>query len=285
MTKPYPAAAAKAIARLLKNGNILSRMTRSLQRTFFRQLADSTQMLQAIEHLPGTLFMVKNLESRYIYMSRALREAINLPPGQEVVGKTDFDLFPKIIAENFRQNDLLVFRHGKPLVNEVHATGFFAHAPKWSFSSKYPLHDRAGKIIGLITINRPYSDVMGRESELNRLLPALEHVFRHYAEPITIGQLARLCSFSQSHFMRIFRERMKMTAQVFIEQVRMFHALDAIKNTAQPIARIAQDNGFYDHSSFVKRFKKFTGITPLVTRRTHQAQVNVDRAIVLPKPG
>ena len=83
-----------------------------LQQDFFAQVADTAQLLQALEHLPGALFMVKNLDSRHIYMSRALRDVINLPPGQEVVGKTDFDLFPKIIAESFRQNDLLFFRHG-----------------------------------------------------------------------------------------------------------------------------------------------------------------------------
>ena len=253
-----------------------------LQTAFFQDVAESTQLLQALEHLPGALFMVKNLDSRYLYMSRALRDAINLPPGQEVVGKTDFDLFPKIIAESFRQNDLLVFKHGKPLVNEVHATGFFAHAPKWTFSSKYPLHNRAGKVIGLITINRPYTEVMGLDAELNRLLPAIEHVFRHYAEAVTIATLAKLCSLSESHFMRVFRQGMKMTAQVFVEQVRMFHAIDAIKHTAHSIARIAQDNGFYDHSAFVKRFKKFTGTTPLRYRREEHAQLKADRAIALP---
>ena len=41
-------------------------MKQRLQQTFFRQLADSTQLLQALELLPGALFMVKNLESRYI---------------------------------------------------------------------------------------------------------------------------------------------------------------------------------------------------------------------------
>ena len=259
-----------------------------LQTDFFKEMADTTQLLQALEHLPGALFMIKNLDSRYIYMSRALRDAINLPPGQEVVGKTDFDLFPKIVAESFRQNDLLVFKHGRPLVNEVHATGFFAHTPKWTFSSKYPLHDRDGKTIGLITINRPYSEVMGRDSELNRLLPAIEHVFRHYAEPITIGTLAKLCSFSESHFMRIFRQSMKMTAQAFVEQVRMFHAIDTIKHTAHAIARIALDSGFYDHSSFVKRFKLFTGTTPMRYRQDHQATLKANRAIALPpkiRPG
>ena len=253
-----------------------------LQTAFFNEVADTTQLLQALEHLPGALFMVKNLDSRYIYMSRALREAINLPLGQEVLGKTDFDLFPKIIAQSFRQNDLLVFKHGKPLVNEVHATGFFAHAPQWTFSSKYPLHNRAGKIVGLITINELYNDVMGHDAELNRLLPAIEHVFRNYADAITIATLARLCSLSESQFMRVFRQGMKMTAQVFVEQVRMFHAIDAIKHTAHSIGRIAQDNGFYDHSAFVKRFKKFTGTTPLTYRRDQQTKLKAEPAIALP---
>ena len=243
------------------------------------------QFLQALEHLPGALFMMKNLDSRYIYMSRALREAINLPPGQEVVGKTDFDLFPKIIAESFRQNDLLVFKNGKPLVNEVHATGFFAAAPKWTFSSKYPLHNRAGKIVGLITINRPYTEIMGHDAQLNRLLPAIEHVFRNYADAITVATLAKLCSLSESQFMRVFGQGMKMTAQAFVEQVRMFHALEAIKHTAHSIARIAQDTGFYDHSSFVKRFKRFTGTTPLHYRRAQQTQLAAHPVIAVPLLG
>jgi AraC-like DNA-binding protein len=256
-----------------------------LQADFFRDVADATQVLEALEHLPGALFMIKNLDSRYIYMSRALKVAINLPPEHEVAGKTDFDLFPKIIAESFRQNDLLVFEHGMTLVNEVHATGFFAAAPKWTFSSKYPLHNRAGKVVGLITINRPYSEVMGRDAELNRLLPAIEHVFRHYADAIPIGTLARLCSLSESQFMRVFRQGMKMTAQGFVEQVRMFHAIDAIKHTAHSIARIAQETGFYDHSAFVKRFRKFTGTTPLNYRRKQQANLKTDRAIAVPMVG
>ena len=252
------------------------------QTAFFRNVADVTQILRALEHLPGALFMIKNLDSRYVYMSPALKAAINLPLEHEVVGKTDFDLFPKIIAESFRQNDLLVFKHGRTLVNEVHATGFFAAAPKWTFSSKYPLHNRTRKVVGLITINRPYTEVMGRDAELNRLLPALEHVFRHYADAITIGTLARLCSLSESQFMRVFRQGMKMTAQGFVEQVRMFHAIDDIKHTSHSIARIAQETGFYDHSAFVKRFKKFTGTTPLNYRRVEQAKRKTDRAVALP---
>ena len=112
-----------------------------LQSEFFQQIGDLRQVLDALERLPGASFMIKNLDSRYIYMSRALREAIHLRPGVDGTGKTDFDLFPKILAQSFRQNDLTVFKHGKPLINEIHATSFFDHPSSWAWSSKFPLHD------------------------------------------------------------------------------------------------------------------------------------------------
>lgn len=255
-----------------------------LQTDFLLQLGDFRQMLDAIERIPGAMFMIKNLDSRYIYMSRALREGIHLRPDFEVVGKTDFDLFPKIIAQNFRQNDLTVFKHGEPLLNEVHATGFFAHPMRWAYSSKFPLRNRTGQIIGLITINELYNDVMGADAALNRLLPAIKHTIESYAERITIGDLAKRCSYSESQFTRLFRQHMKMTAYAFVEQVRMHHAIETLKHSATSIIQIALDCGFYDHSAFVKRFKKFTGTTPLRYRREEQAKLKADRAIALLDP-
>ena len=241
-----------------------------LQSDFFHQLGDFRQMLDALERIPGAMLMLKDLDSRYIYMSRGLRDAIHLAADFEVVGKTDFDLFPKLIAQNFRQNDLTVFKHGKPLINEVHAVGFFTHAMKWAFSSKFPLRDRKGKVIGLITINELYNDVMGEDAELNRLLPALKHIIENYAGRIIVSELAKLCSYSESQFTRLFKEHMKMTAYGFVEQVRIHHATEALKHSATSILQIALDCGFYDHSAFVKRFKKFTGTTPLNYRRQQQ---------------
>ena len=60
-----------------------------------------------------------------------------------------------------------------PLPGPIGMPRLFAHAMKWSYSSKFPLRSRKGKVIGLITINELYNDVMGEDAELNRLLPAL----------------------------------------------------------------------------------------------------------------
>lgn len=256
-----------------------------LQRAFLGEVGELRTLLDALARIPDAMFMIKNLESRYVYMSPALREAIYLPASFQIVGKTDFDIFPRIIAQSFRKNDLQVFETGKPLVNEVHAVGFFAHAMKWAYSSKFPLRDRTGRVIGLVTVNEEYSDVMGRDAEMNRLLPAIEYIRASYADPVTVPHLARLCSYSESQFNRVFKKYLKMTPYAFVEQVRMFHAIDALKHSGEGIASIAAACGFYDHSSFVKRFRKFTGSTPMRYRRAHGRQSQPQRAVVLESRG
>jgi len=257
--------------------------SRSLQADFIERIGDFRQILDALELLPVTMFAIKNLESRYVYMSVALRRAIHVNSPEDVIGKTDFDLFPKIIAESFRQNDLLVFQHEKPLLNEVHFTSFFANAPIWSFSSKFPIHNVGREVIGLVTLNEPYDHVMGKQAELNRLIPAIDYVTRHYSEPITIHDLSGLCNMSESHFMRVFKQRLNMTAYAFVEQVRLFQAMESLKHSGARITQIALDCGFYDHSAFVKRFKKFTGTTPLRFRQNYQSQFNSNQALIFPK--
>jgi len=264
-------------------GGAMQTDDKAIQSDFFNQIGEFTQILNILERMPRAMFMIKNLESRYVYMSASLRRAIHRDSPADVIGRTDFDLFPKIIAESFRQNDFLVFKHGKPLVNEVHVTCFFTQSPCWYFSSKYPVYGRDGDVVGLVTLNEPYEEMMGKQAELNRLLPAINYVLRNYAEPITIENLASLCDISESHFMRVFKQQLNMTAYSYVEQVRLFQAIELLKHGDTSITQIALDCGFYDHSAFVKRFRKFTGTTPLRYRRSRQPHVSSDQSFVLPK--
>lgn len=256
--------------------------TTSLQDRFFEQLHNIRDLLDALQSLPDSLFMIKDRDSRYIYMSRELKRAIHFPLEDEIVGKTDFDLFPHIVAERFRQNDLLVLRDGRTLQDELHAAIFFDMPAVWAFSSKSPLRDARGQIVGLITTNRRYTDVVGDDDELNRLLPAIEWITKHFDEKIVIEDLAEMCDVSSSRFMTIFRERLGTTARAFLEQVRLRHAVFALQHSSLPIATIALRCGFYDHSAFVKRFKRLTGSTPLKFRQDSRQKLTSDRRIALP---
>jgi len=124
--------------------------------------------------------------------------------------------------------------------------------------------------------------VMGKDDDLNRLLPALDIITKRFGENLTIQQLANACRLSSSHFMRLFRERLGTTAHSFLEQMRMQQAILALKHTSQSIAIIALRCGFYDHSSFVKKFKKLTGNTPLKFRREHRDSIITNHPSALP---
>jgi len=83
--------------------------------------------------------------------------------------------------------------------------------------------------------------------------------------------------------MRVFKRRLNMTAYAFVEQVRMFQAMESLKHSDASITQVALDCGFYDHSAFVKRFKKFTGTTPLRFRQNYQSQFHSNQTLILPK--
>lgn len=72
----------------------------------------------------------------------------------DVLGKDDFDLFPKDVAEGFFADDQSVIQTGIPVLNREE---YFIDAEgrkRWLETSKLPLKDERDKIIGIIGIGR-----------------------------------------------------------------------------------------------------------------------------------
>ena len=93
---------------------------------------------------------------------------IGLQSEAEALGKDDFELFPKEIAEGFYADDQSVIRTGAPLLNREE---FYVDADgrkRWLSTSKLPLKDERGKIVGLIGIGRDITERKKAEEELRR---------------------------------------------------------------------------------------------------------------------
>lgn len=237
----------------------------------FSTLADTRVLLDPIATIPGVMFFVKDVEYRYVAMSPTIREVIGLRPGDDPVGRTDFDLFPPLIAQRYRENDRLVIEEGRTLADEVHVVVARTGATQLVYSSKWPVRGHGGAVIGLVGTNRPHEPVNGDES--SRVLPAVARMMRDYSSRLSVADLAGECGLSASHFMRLFRRRMGKTAHQFFEQVRIAEARRQLRETALPVAEVAASCGFYDASAFVKRFRLHTGLTPRAyrTRRDEPA--------------
>lgn len=101
----------------------------------------------------------------------------------------------------------------------------------------------------------------------DKLKLALAYIQEHYAEPITIRQLADLCSFSQVHFMNIFKAAIGSTCIEYLVEYRLARAALDLQETDHSIMQIALDNGFQNISYFNRAFKRQYAMTPSAFRR------------------
>ncbi|GAA3400138.1 AraC family transcriptional regulator [Paenibacillus hodogayensis] len=91
---------------------------------------------------------------------------------------------------------------------------------------------------------------------------AVEFVGRHYAQPLSLEQISRICGMSASAFSVKFRQHTGKSLIEYRNELRIEAAERALADTNDLIAAIAQDAGFDDLSFFNKQFKKKTGLSP-----------------------
>lgn len=105
-------------------------------------LRTSEQQLQSILDNSPAIIYVKDLEGRYIRVNRRF-EALYGIGGNEALGRTDFELFPKEIAESLRANDQKVLEAAAPL--EFEETKAITGDGQTYISIKFPLFDSWGR--------------------------------------------------------------------------------------------------------------------------------------------
>jgi len=106
-----------------------------------------------IDNIPDSIYC-KDTATRKTLSNQNNYNYVGLQSEAEVLGKTDFDLFPKELADKFYADDLSVLQTGNPLLNREEFVMLENGVKKWQLTSKLPLKDQDGNIIGLIGIGR-----------------------------------------------------------------------------------------------------------------------------------
>jgi len=115
-----------------------------------KALAEERNLLRTvIDNLPDYIY-VKDTESRYVVSNNAHVRFLGATKPDEVVGKTVFDLFPQELAEQYYANDQGLIRSGQPLLNREEHSADKNGNRIWNLTSKLPLRDSSGKIVGLV---------------------------------------------------------------------------------------------------------------------------------------
>ncbi|MCX6240092.1 MAG: PAS domain S-box protein [Bacteroidia bacterium] len=106
-----------------------------------------------IDNIPDSIY-TKDLNCRKTHVNLAEIHNLMVESEAEVLGKDDFDLYPKELAEKFFADDQTVLRSNKPVLNREEYILDKNGNKRWLLTSKIPLHDSYGQIIGLVGIGR-----------------------------------------------------------------------------------------------------------------------------------
>lgn len=98
--------------------------------------------------------------------------------------------------------------------------------------------------------------------ESRRILKVKEYVNQHFAENISLENLAALCDMSPSSFSRFFKIRTHKTVTDYITDIRLGHAARELIDSSKNISEICYASGFNNLSNFNRYFKAKKGMTP-----------------------
>jgi PAS domain S-box-containing protein len=142
---------------------------------------ERTMLRTLIDNLPDFIY-IKDRESRFLLANLAAARVMGVARPEDLLGKSDFDYHSKELANGYYQGEQEVMRSGDPLINRQESTIDPDGNRIEVLTTKVPLLDAAGQVIGLIGINRDITARVKNEVEVRKAREAAEEANRAKSE-------------------------------------------------------------------------------------------------------
>jgi two-component system, cell cycle sensor histidine kinase and response regulator CckA len=146
-------------------------------------LFDSRHMLRTVlDTIPQRVFW-KDANCVYVGCNKPLAQDCGYEDPAALVGKTDYDTVSSDIADVYRGDDMYVMKTDQPKLNYEEPQMSGGSELRWLRTSKVPLHDKAGRVIGVLGT---YEDITERKNAEQALRQA-EEKYRNIVENAVEG--------------------------------------------------------------------------------------------------
>src|SRR4051812_30701543 len=231
------------------------------------------EVIELFDYLEDTPLWMKDEAGHYEWVNVSFLLNFGVKTRAEIIGRTDYDFCGEGLANQYRIDDERVLR-GERILSRVELVGRFDHTARWCVTSKVPLRDAKGKIVGTAGVTRP----LARHDAINGtaatpdspLSVAIRFISQNFADRITNEDLAKACGLSVRAFERQFQAAYNTSPHDYIRGLRVRMSCSALVFSRKSLAEVATEFGFADQSHFTKEFRRFMAETPRAYRARYQ---------------
>lgn len=214
-----------------------------------------------IHQAPDAAFFIKDRDGRFVTGNQALIRILGATSIRDIEGLTDTAFTADFLAEAFRADDRLVLEKGRTIRDKVELVPT-PDTLEWRRTTKIPLHDHEGRIIGLAGTTRAINDSDEAYRDHPEMRAIVAYIQSHFQEGVTKAAMARSARVSLSTVERLFRKTFGITPGQYARKIRLNAACQMLRTTSIPLQKIAAACGFFDQTSMTHAFRSEINITP-----------------------
>lgn len=139
-------------------------------------IAEERNLLRTLIDAVPDFIYVKDTQHRFLLTNKAHAQARGYENPNDLIGKTDFDLFPQVLAKTFKDEEIAIIQHGRSLIDYEQPSQGYAGGFEWASSNKVPLRNLQGDIIGLVGITHDITQIKASEEALRRSQADLQSI-------------------------------------------------------------------------------------------------------------
>ena len=129
----------------------------------------------------------KDRESRFLRVSDVQAKRLGAQRAEELIGKTDFDVFGDEHAAKARADELAIMETGEPLIDQEEVEVFDdGRQARWVATTKLPLRDVSGEIVGTFGISRDITSRKRAEAALSESEARWRALLAHLQEMVLL---------------------------------------------------------------------------------------------------